>query len=1342
MLSSLFSIKRVSLLAIAFVLAVPVVRAQTDPTNQIDWTKITITGADSPITTCTSANYGQPFQRTDVTPNKFGTCGSDGWQYRGSGSGSGGVGAHSYSSCPAATGTASELMVMKVSSTCAMPLPAIVAGYSVAVQTSTSSTVSIAPPGGVTLYVAGVSASTLTIPNGQTVFVTTDGISYYATAPAVAGAGVTITPGATGNIYTASGSGAGLPSCSDTSGSGTAQSCSTSPTFTPSANQSCILYNTTTTNSGAGLTVNVNSLGAKSVAIPGTSGWTTTLTASIISSGKPIAMCYDGTNWDVLQTGKAANGGSTLPISTYSLGSGMCHITDSTGPGGGTFADGTTAILYANYNSQGCTGYEYPGSWYTNSSPNTGNATTADIVGVELVANENPPNYGALDYFIQGGSGDVTTCGTALSWGHFSDCTASTKAGVVQGLLWAGTPQGGKILAANAPTTGTWTAYSPYTWNGTTGNASWRNGVGKCGTTGATMTFTTMPASGALWFSYVDISGGTAGANVVIDGGSPVAVTNNVLGTWSTNHLSEMWYPQRFAVSGTGQHTLVVTVTSGSFCPLYVVTPNPSSWDGMQLPNVYASIVPPGSTGYSGSGNDVVVKRAQADAITQVQNDGLHVFASDFYNLTWPESAGNTQYCEYNYPCVYPNGMAADGAPSGDHYNSVGARLNAWAFLQTAKRTPFKNSVTGDGGVTTNTTQVGPNTQVSANGTNVDLLNRANIHSTGTQRVNTGGIANVGRIVRGALGSTATPSPTSSGSMPSCAKSITVATGDVILIIASPQIPGTNMPLATGTRGETFSLIATVPTDLTKVYLSTPTTSSGTDSIAGSTGCGGAIYYDLGTSTTLDGTPSVNYVASVASTQSAGPVVTENSNDLLIAVYATTAFVSGCSTAPSINTSGYSSAATSTADYAFVRSWTNTSTSPGSYSASWLTNTGGCSAGSLLLAFSGAGTAQTADLDEYQNSAGTVLGGINSAGQYFSNDSSCTGGTKVPKADGTGCTTPGSGSGTVNSGTANQLAYYPSTAAAVSGTNALPNGTTASTQSPLDSSTKVASTAYVDAAVAAGGGGGGTTVSTFKCADSSGSATAQTCTASPTLSSLAVNTCIAYTTTTVNTGALTLNVSSLGAKPVVKWLGTALAAGDMPANKSQLLCYDGTNWNASTIGNAPSGGGGGLTPTCATFSGGTSATLSSWYNSSYKLYRLFFVSVVLSGAVNPTVTFNSDSTSGHYQNAVFQNYPGNASAVTDSTTTGIDLIVGGGSPVANHGYNGSATLFDPGNTTTYKTLVWTGTDYYSGVAGTVTRRVTGEWNNGSTPAAITTITIANGGSGSFTSGQACIVPEY
>ncbi len=98
--------------------------------------------------------------------------------------------------------------------------------------------------------------------------------------------------------------------CSDSSGSGTAQSCNSATSFTVTSGN-CFVYKTTTANSGAGLTVNPNSLGAKSVAIPGSSGWTTTLTASIVPANKPLLMCYDGTNLNLQQTGTVSAGGGS-----------------------------------------------------------------------------------------------------------------------------------------------------------------------------------------------------------------------------------------------------------------------------------------------------------------------------------------------------------------------------------------------------------------------------------------------------------------------------------------------------------------------------------------------------------------------------------------------------------------------------------------------------------------------------------------------------------------------------------------------------------------------------------------------------------------------------------------------------------------------------------------------------------------------------------------------------------------------------------------------------------------------------------------------------------------------
>lgn len=90
----------------------------------------------------------------------------------------------------------------------------------------------------------------------------------------------------------------------------------------------------------------------------------------------------------------------------------------------------------------------------------------------------------------------------------------------------------------------------------------------------------------------------------------------------------------------------------------------------------------------------------------------------------------------------------------------------------------------------------------------------------------------------------------------------------------------------------------------------------------------------------------------------------------------------------------------------------------------------------------------------------------------------------------------------------------------------------------------------------------------LNCPDSSGSPTTQACATVPATPPSAGD-CIIYSTTTQNTGALTINVNGSGNETVVKWLGTALGPGDMPVNRDVLLCGDGTSWDAMTIGNAP-----------------------------------------------------------------------------------------------------------------------------------------------------------------------------
>ena len=165
-----------------------------------------------------------------------------------------------------------------------------------------------------------------------------------------------------GDILGASIDSAGFNPCSDTSGSGTAQSCNTPVTFTPSSDKSCITYTTTTSNTGTNLTVNVNSLGAKNVAIPSSSGWTTTLTVNIIPASKPVPMCYDGTNWDAMQTGTAASSGggsNTYPITvsgTTTSGAIPYLSNATTQTGNGTLKTDSNSAIYQNTNAIGSGG--------------------------------------------------------------------------------------------------------------------------------------------------------------------------------------------------------------------------------------------------------------------------------------------------------------------------------------------------------------------------------------------------------------------------------------------------------------------------------------------------------------------------------------------------------------------------------------------------------------------------------------------------------------------------------------------------------------------------------------------------------------------------------------------------------------------------------------------------------------------------------------------------------------------------------------------------------------------------------------------------------------------------
>jgi hypothetical protein len=97
--------------------------------------------------------------------------------------------------------------------------------------------------------------------------------------------------------------------CLDSSGSGTAQSCTTNPTFTPAAGDR-IIYKTATTNTGD-VTINVNSSSAAHVR-----KWQASalLTSGDLSAGAYLPLTYDGTYWEIPTIANAPSGGSSGPI--------------------------------------------------------------------------------------------------------------------------------------------------------------------------------------------------------------------------------------------------------------------------------------------------------------------------------------------------------------------------------------------------------------------------------------------------------------------------------------------------------------------------------------------------------------------------------------------------------------------------------------------------------------------------------------------------------------------------------------------------------------------------------------------------------------------------------------------------------------------------------------------------------------------------------------------------------------------------------------------------------------------------------------------------------------------
>jgi hypothetical protein len=738
------------------------------------------------------------------------------------------------------------------------------------------------------------------------------------------------------------------------------------------------------------------------------------LTTGITSSGAPTATCdaahlfvkaYDLTNlgqeytclqkadstytWQLTAGGGSSSGGggvtsinTSLPLSTYSLGGGMCHITDSTGPGDGSVTGSTSELLLAAYNGQGCNpnAQQYKGTWYCNqgasadcaSPKGSGNATTGDIMSQQLYPNEDPPDTGAYDYYFQHGFGDRATCGggTIGGWGAYpsANCGPIGAAALTAGYMWAGTTKSMKLRASAAAQSGTATFAPPTSF----ANGNFAPGTPMCATTGGTLTFTTLPASGVIGYTWI-VSGSPLGAdtaNVYIDGTLIGPISSGAGGAWGTNWAVKMWWGQWFTIpnSNTGPHTLAITTTAGNFCSVVAVTPS-SIYNGLTKPLVVDSGMYVGSP-MPDQGWDAVYRTATA----QAKANGLSVEYADLWQ-GWPESKGDSHWYEFSTG-TYPGGMSCVGG-FNPHYNNCGDVFNAWQFLRTSGKTPAPvQSVSGDG-TTITCSPFGRGTKCAVTGTAIAKTTTPNTFLTGEQKIYTGSYTTPGLSVYGTASGIVAPALVSSTAQ-SCASTITVGAGHAVMVLSNGGLP-------TSSGGETWTTITTAggPSGswLANVYIGTNMAGgSETMTYGGASQCVYLEYATVAASNPLDGAVVVDPGPYDHAT-TLGPLVTTNPNDLLVTIdfHDNAGVPTGFTGLPGLSPygSGYMSGSMVAA-------------TAGSYSASW-----GCGAfcgqngAYVLFAIKGAPAGgQVAHIQRWFDANGVEQSWIDGAGKFGSNLSS------------------------------------------------------------------------------------------------------------------------------------------------------------------------------------------------------------------------------------------------------------------------------------------------------------------------------------------------------------------
>jgi len=823
-------------------------------------------------------------------------------------------------------------------------------------------------------------------------------------------------------------------------------------------------------------------------------------------------------------------------------------------------------------------------------------------------------------------SGSITTPGSIAHYWRVSDTTNpnSIPSGTYVTVIT------GSAVTLSASTTAAITGDTLLFWNPSI--APFRAGYAKCGTSGAVMEFTTMPASGALDFTYlIDGTPGTATANISIDGVAAGSVSSGDGGAFSTVHYAQAWWAKRFLLVGTAQHKFDVTVTSGSFCPIEVTTPKPIGWDGMSQPKVVQSIMPPAGDGYNGLDN--LISEAQVSIINELKGDGYNISAADLWG-GWPESKGNLTpgfgfpFCVH-HACVYKNGI--DGVyESSPHFNVAGNTLNAYTNLQAADRipNPAPNLLPGTSGLlTVDKTQSAAITDVDA--TKVDVLTNSNTHSTGPQNVLTGGYLKVGERYY-AVGNPNSNIITNSGTFTGGSAAISVTAGRSLIVIMD------NASVATLSGGEaTINKTLGTGGGFTVSGTAIKNVVGGTETLTISPAASTTTWIEfsnLNQTTPFEASTAFGVLPQfiIFQKQTENMLITAP-GDLLISfsTQGCTNLSNATSTPPWTAPDGMTTFVPSAGSLTGMRVWTgvtpplgsvNYTLTPGRHCTS--IDNGDRYYGLFAVRPSFAAN-QSAHVTEWVDENGVLQSWVDRAG--------APGGNLA--AGGTPTASQISGAqyaASTNTADAYSVTLSPTIATyadgltvrflpSASNTTTTPtinvNGIGASTVTLMSGSAVAAgdlSTSAVASVVrkgttwqlqnpqvSSGGGGsgtavnhnGGSTEATLNisgmdvqvCSDSSGSGTAQSCNTSN-VYTLASGNCFVYKTTTTNSGTgLTINPNGSGAKPVAVpgssgWT-TTLTASLIPTGKPLLTCYDGTNLNiqqtgvttASTAGTVPFG---------------------------------------------------------------------------------------------------------------------------------------------------------------------------